>query len=924
MNTKIRSITLVVLLIATILLGTMSIMMFASNEKYEVAYAEWEGEGSGTEDDPYLIGTKAQLEKFRDIVNKENGETGYGPAFGKLTADIDLECDADHQWTPIGNQNDTYKWHFDGDNHTVSGIYISGTQYTETEKGLFGYVNPDGVIENVIVDGTISGYDMVGGIAGHSRGLIQNCYNKATISSVADTGAVYGAGGIVGYCENGLVDNCHNLGNISGKVNIGGVIGEASNGRVRYCSNVGTINATAHGAGGIVGYLYTDTPGKTYWLQNSYNMGAVSSDYDAGGIVGNLAGCYVAYCYNRGNITGNSRAGSICGLYGGGSQSYGNYYLQGTAATATGQGDDSGYVLTAEQFKDKSKFINDSLWDFEVAWRMGRDFPFLRSYAHQVAEKDNTANAKATGVDLYQNESGWEFTLTMGEQDADGYTKVDILLTNTSFSDVDNLYNREFDFEFDCPNYINIEYLEVTDENKVALPVGTHYKHWNEKRIYFTNTNDSKATYYLHDSRQTAVVSVTAAPITYGQEANYVLSVSDNITDEYAIPEILDTVVASSDYDTTKSAGEFDISLAFKAGKDGDSVYGYIVTLSDNTPKLTVAKAPLTVTAKNKSITVGDAPANDGVTYSGFVNSDSATVLTGTLTYNYNYQQGGAAGTYNITPGGLTSDNYDISFVNGTLTVVAPTPDPQPDPEPTPGPTPGPTPTPTPSEKSTIVDDASGVSITTKEGVDIPENVVLRVEVKTTVKAKEIEIDNEKVKALLKENEVISKVYDVKLIKTVNGVESEVQPTDLDGVSAIIVKMVLPEDAAKSFRLIHIHSADDVEEVKVLKVVGKEVEFEITRLSEFAFITVREPGLAGWAIALIVVGSILAACACCYFLLFFAFNKFIVIDGDVYRAFVVKKNDDEIKLITYKCSMQSRDKEEVFDTQKEAQDSINK
>ena len=39
------------------------------------ARAAWSGAGSGTADDPYRIGTKAQLEKFRDIVNGTNGET---------------------------------------------------------------------------------------------------------------------------------------------------------------------------------------------------------------------------------------------------------------------------------------------------------------------------------------------------------------------------------------------------------------------------------------------------------------------------------------------------------------------------------------------------------------------------------------------------------------------------------------------------------------------------------------------------------------------------------------------------------------------------------------------------------------------------------------------------------------------------------
>lgn len=86
--------------------------------------------------------------------------------------------------------------------------------------------------------------------------------------------------------------------------------------------------------------------------------------------------------------------------------------------------------------------------------------------------------------------------------------------------------------------------------------------------------------------------------------------------------------------------------------------------------EVTIGKVPLTVTANNHSITYGDAPANNGVEYSGFVNSETAAVLGGTLAYNYNYAQYGDVGnTYTITPSGLTSSNYDISFVAGTLTV---------------------------------------------------------------------------------------------------------------------------------------------------------------------------------------------------------------------------------------------------------------
>ena len=82
-----------------------------------------------------------------------------------------------------------------------------------------------------------------------------------------------------------------------------------------------------------------------------------------------------------------------------------------------------------------------------------------------------------------------------------------------------------------------------------------------------------------------------------------------------------------------------------------------------------ITKAPLTITAKDKTITYDDEPANDGVEYSGFVSSDDASVLGGTLTYGYNYKIGNDTGEYTITPNGLTADNYNITFVNGTLTV---------------------------------------------------------------------------------------------------------------------------------------------------------------------------------------------------------------------------------------------------------------
>ena len=82
-----------------------------------------------------------------------------------------------------------------------------------------------------------------------------------------------------------------------------------------------------------------------------------------------------------------------------------------------------------------------------------------------------------------------------------------------------------------------------------------------------------------------------------------------------------------------------------------------------------ITKAPLTITAKDFTITYGAAPANDGVTYTGLVNNEDGAAVVNNLTYEYNYTQYGNVGAYTITPKDATADNYDIKFVSGKLTV---------------------------------------------------------------------------------------------------------------------------------------------------------------------------------------------------------------------------------------------------------------
>ena len=84
----------------------------------------------------------------------------------------------------------------------------------------------------------------------------------------------------------------------------------------------------------------------------------------------------------------------------------------------------------------------------------------------------------------------------------------------------------------------------------------------------------------------------------------------------------------------------------------------------------TIQKKALTITAENKTATFGDAAPAYTVTYDGFENNETATVLGGTLALACDYVQNeSGVGEYEITPSGLTSDNYEITFTAGKLTV---------------------------------------------------------------------------------------------------------------------------------------------------------------------------------------------------------------------------------------------------------------
>jgi hypothetical protein len=120
----------------------------------------------------------------------------------------------------------------------------------------------------------------------------------------------------------------------------------------------------------------------------------------------------------------------------------------------------------------------------------------------------------------------------------------------------------------------------------------------------------------------------------------------------------------------TASAGSYAISAA---GATGSGLSNYAIVY--NTGALTVTKAVLTATANDASMTYGGAVPSLTATYSGFMNGDSAAVITGTPTLTTTATSGSPVGSYAISCGAgpMSAANYTFTCVNGTLTIGAAT-----------------------------------------------------------------------------------------------------------------------------------------------------------------------------------------------------------------------------------------------------------
>lgn len=285
----------------------------------------------------YQIGTANEMVAFANLVNAGNTKingiltaditlnenliskltittTGYAFNYGDATLKSDQTASV---WTTIGSEASPYDGIFDGNEKSITGLYVNDRSNSATKNnGLFGYVT--GTVKNVTVkDSYIGAYSHIGGIVGYLKGgTVENCHFLDSWMKT-DNGHM---GGVVGYAVHNadtsvgaLISGCTSNITYYGYRYSGGIVGHLEGTKeiitkVTGCTHSGEVKGTSETIGGIAAYLKYAT------VENCINNGIVNGSRYIGGIVGSTSfDSVVASCVNNGNIniTGDKSGGIV-------------------------------------------------------------------------------------------------------------------------------------------------------------------------------------------------------------------------------------------------------------------------------------------------------------------------------------------------------------------------------------------------------------------------------------------------------------------------------------------------------------------------------------------------------------------------------------------------------------------------------------
>ena len=184
--------------------------------------------GKGTKSDPYIINNGAQLSYLAKLTNA-NGELTKGKYY-RLEADITLNNrivsdnfevkeTPKNAWEPIGkDSNHKFQGVFDGNNYTISGLYVA----SDINNGaLFGYAENVKLHNLSLVDTYITssrGSALVNMVSATDTSIVNYCYVDAYVKNNYCTGMINTLGA---KCE---LRNSYITGQLEGKYNTAGLV----------------------------------------------------------------------------------------------------------------------------------------------------------------------------------------------------------------------------------------------------------------------------------------------------------------------------------------------------------------------------------------------------------------------------------------------------------------------------------------------------------------------------------------------------------------------------------------------------------------------------------------------------------------------------------------------------------------------------
>ena len=213
---------------------------------------------------------------------------------------------------------------------------------------------------------------------------------------------------------------------------------------------------------------------------------------------------------------------------------------------------------------------------------------------------------------------------------------------------------------YDSLNYqvrlLSVEPADATYSSSIPLPIS---QQGQTAQAVITGTGSYTGSIISPN------LTISASPITIASSGS--TSFSYNGSSKTVGYTVSGVYAADTNYTvsglSSKNAGSYTATLTTTSSN-------YVLGTTTNIP-WTISKAILTITTNNASMIYGSSLPTFTHTSTGFVNSETSTVITGTVTHSTTGSSTSNAGTYSITPSvsGLTATNYTFTPVNGTLTI---------------------------------------------------------------------------------------------------------------------------------------------------------------------------------------------------------------------------------------------------------------